>query len=72
MSLAHLVHPTGDHEQDALRAEHLAWVRYVRMANTLADVPLTNGHRLWEARKRLESAKADFAQAWRALDEVIQ
>lgn len=65
----HLVHLTGDPEQYARRWELLAWLHYVRMAKVLAD---TSPSRADLARKRVAAAKADFAQAWRALEEVTQ
>lgn len=69
MSLDHLVHPSGDHEQDARRLERIAWLHYQRMSRSLADTPLT--WRVVAARQRVEAAKAEFAKAWRALDEVL-
>ncbi len=70
-SRAHVLHPSGDAEQDARRLEQLAWQHYVRVSKTLAGLPLNNAN-LWQSRQCVERAKAAFAQAWRALDEVIQ
>jgi hypothetical protein len=67
VSRAHLVHPSGDKEQDTRRLEHLSWLHYLRMARVLANTPVNAAS---DARKRVAAAKADFAQAWRALDEV--
>lgn len=70
MTVRHLFYRTGDREQDLRREERIAWVHYLRMAQSLADTPL--GWQATTARKRVDAAKADFAQAWRALDEVLQ
>jgi hypothetical protein len=69
VSLDHLVHPSGDQEQDARRFERIAWLHYQRMARSLAETPITRADK---ARQRVEVARAEFARAWRALDEVIQ
>ena len=67
----HVLHPSGDAEQDGRRLEQLAWQHYVRVSKTLASLPLTSSN-LWQSWQCVERAKAAFAQAWRALDEVIQ
>jgi hypothetical protein len=67
----HKIHLTGDAEQYARRRELLAWQHYLRMSRSLADKPLTAGD-LSRSRSSVQAAKAEFAQAWRALDEVIQ
>jgi hypothetical protein len=71
VTVDHLYFRTGDAEQDARRKERIAWVHYQRMARSLADTPLTAGDSA-RTRASVQAAKADFAQAWRALDGVIQ
>lgn len=71
MSLDHLFYRTGDNEEDLRRAERIAWCHYLRVSKTLTEMPLTSSN-LWQSRQCVERAKAAFAQAWRALDEVIQ
>ena len=70
MTLDHLYFRTGDSEQDARRKERIAWVHYLQVSRSLADTPLN--WRVNAARERVEAAKAEFAQAWRALDGVRQ
>jgi len=65
----HKIHLTDDPEQYARRREHLAWQHYLRSAKVLANTPIAAA---WDARRRVEAAKAEFAEAWRALDGVIQ
>lgn len=69
MSLDHLVHPSGDHEQDARRFERIAWLHYLRMSRSLADTPVTRAD---AARQRVAAARAEYARAFHALEEVIQ
>jgi hypothetical protein len=66
----HKIHlDDADPEQYARRREHLAWQHYLRSARVLANTPIRDA---WDARMRVEAAKAEFAEAWRALDGVIQ
>jgi hypothetical protein len=67
----HKIHLTGDAEQYARRREMLAWQHYLRMSRSLADRPLNAGD-IARTRNSVQAAKAEFAQAWRALDEVLQ
>jgi hypothetical protein len=67
VSFDHLYFRTGDQEEDLRRQERIAWVHYLRVAKTLANTPI---ERAWSPRQRVEAAKAAFAKAWRALDEV--
>lgn len=69
MGFDHLYFRTGDADEDMRRAERIAWCHYLRVSKTLASMPLTSTN-LGQSRKRVEVAKADFARAWRALDEV--
>lgn len=69
MTFENLFYRTGDPMEDTRRAERIAWHYYLNTARTLADLPITDGN-IWQTRKRLQEAKARFAQAWRALDEV--
>jgi hypothetical protein len=62
----HKIHlAEDDDEQYARRWELLAWQHYLRSARVLANTPVNAAS---DARKRVEAAKAEFAQAWRALD----
>lgn len=67
MGTRHLIHASGDREQDVRRWEHLAWQRYLRMSQTLADTPLSRAYRI---RPRVEAAREDFAAAWAALGDL--
>jgi hypothetical protein len=71
MTFDNLFYRTGDPVEDMRRTEHIAWGHYLSTAKTLADLPLNSGN-IWQTRRRLQAAKARFAQAWRALDEVAQ
>ncbi len=66
-------HMTGSgHEHRARMWEMLAWQHYRRMSKALADTPLTEIRRVREVRGRVEAARLDFANAWRALEAVTQ
>jgi hypothetical protein len=61
----------SDPEQYVRRWEHLAYQHWVRASQSLANMPIDR-RATDAARKRVEAAKADFAQAWRALDGVTR